>query len=71
MDKLLENCKGCLGRARNCFFIGQAETFKCPCCICIVKVICNSICKEFEDFIGQYNEEIRTGKVKLYGKFHN
>jgi hypothetical protein len=52
----MENCKGCPGVLHHCLFIDHSKRFKCPCFICIVKVICEGTCDDFDDFMTRYSE---------------
>jgi hypothetical protein len=58
----MENCKGCLGELEDCSFIDHSKRFKCPCFICIVKVMCEGICDDFSDFRTRYSEDTETKK---------
>jgi len=60
MTDIIDNCKGC--RSNNyvldditfisdrCRYNRSNDEGKCPCTECIVKVMCNDPCREFEDF---------------------
>ena len=56
-------CKGCPGLPNNCHFIKRAKKFKCPCFICLVKVMCENVCQEFKDFASRADE--RLHKIKI------
>ncbi len=43
-------CKGCLSAEVDCYYSTHAETFKCPCIICIIKIVCERGCEEFGKF---------------------
>ena len=47
------NCKGCNAKntCNNASFITEEARVKCPCSVCLIKVICNNICGNFNDFI--------------------
>ncbi len=50
------NCEGCRDdRKGNCLFFtptykDNIDTSKCPCNICIVKVMCTKVCEERVEF---------------------
>jgi hypothetical protein len=52
----LEDCKGCIGTLHGCLYIKGVEKFKCPCVICLVKVMCEPICDDFVEFAHRYEE---------------
>jgi hypothetical protein len=47
------NCKGCTTKntCDNTNFITEGARIKCPCKVCLIKGICNSICGNFNNFI--------------------
>jgi hypothetical protein len=47
------NCKGCNAKntCNNTIFITKEARIKCPCRVCLIKVICNILCGEFNDFV--------------------
>jgi hypothetical protein len=61
-----ELCRGC--RSDNCEsppeYKYQNEIVKCPCVICLVKVVCNSFCCHYENY--HYFKHYRSirGKAK-------
>jgi hypothetical protein len=49
-------CEGCLeGVQRNCSFMGENN---CPCCNCIIKMICGISCEKYEVFRQRKYEEM-------------
>jgi len=58
----MESCRGCLGELNDCLFAEYSKRFKCPCFICIVKVMCKGICNDFNDFMTRYSEDTETKK---------
>lgn len=51
----MSNCEGCtthkVGEHFNCSFIADNEDGSCPCTKCIVKVICDEPCDDFEEWV--------------------
>ncbi len=60
----MEYCKGCLGITFNCYFIKYAEEFKCPCAICLIKIVCEAGCDDFEDFSTNHDMPLVLQKEK-------
>ena len=55
----MENCKGCLTKSSGieCSYIGykgKKGTVRCPCRICLIKMVCQNICELYEDFSEGY-----------------
>jgi hypothetical protein len=56
MVTLTNHCKGCRTymiepyRLFPCRFQEVNKSGECPCCTCIVKVMCNSMCEDFKAF---------------------
>jgi len=58
---MMENVKG------TCV-IEDREISRCPCLICIIKMICNETCEEFETFYKYIWERYNDAKEgKIYG----
>ncbi len=51
----MEECKGCFTRLL-CKRIKRYESYNCPCKICLLKMICNVPCEEYDTFWG--HEEV-------------
>ncbi len=52
----MTECKGCLTkcthhRAYKAGFISGTVITKCPCTICVIKMVCNDRCKDFDIYI--------------------
>ena len=54
-----KQCEGCRSR-RFCAYLpfirGSKPRVICPCSLCVVKVMCNGICEEFQDYKNEYGE---------------
>ncbi len=50
------DCKGCLGIDHDCYYDSYIEELKCPCTICLIKVVCNEACNSFDEFTEQYRQ---------------
>lgn len=46
----MENCKGCLIEGL-CGYKHVAKTKKCPCGMCLIKVVCKTACEEYTQFM--------------------
>lgn len=55
------NCKGCNAKY-ICVYIKYSET--CPCPTCIVKMVCNTLCDQFEDFKTQAMDRMFKSRYK-------
>ena len=71
----MENCKGCNYDIRGCgclnYNLPTHILDKCPCRICLVKMICELGCKEFITFYRVESKKHYSGKAsrgKLNGK---
>ncbi len=60
----MKTCEGCLGVTYDCFYIEYTKKFKCPCFMCLVKVVCNVGCDEFEAFASKCIK-IRVARERL------
>ncbi len=59
--KMSERCKGCRiidDEQGVCEFVRHSD--ECPCIECLVKVICETACKEYNAFYHKYIMEIRS-----------
>jgi hypothetical protein len=56
------NCKGCIAESypHDCACDGEAD--KCPCAICIVKVVCKQICEEYEDAFEEWKNVVTRSR---------
>ncbi len=50
----MENCKGCHTEVECSLTLTHVKQMRvdCPCGVCLIKVICNSSCDEYEMFWG-------------------
>ncbi len=61
------NCEGCPTNAEECIYLADYsghDIKDCPCRMCLVKVVCNDPCKEFEMFSNVDRED-----YKLFANF--
>ena len=50
-QKLKDNCNGCYCEDNDCDIIDKLTDFDiCPCGICIIKVMCNDACEDYNTF---------------------
>jgi len=66
----METCEGCLGKCvySNTYGFGtilKEAAVKCPCRICIVKMICSSGCEEYNKFRREAYKRIKDKNEKL------
>lgn len=72
----MKPCTGCLSLLitsaykKECRFtkFGTSHMKKCPCKICLVKVICKSMCKNFSTFAEEYNNRVSKREKFIYRK---
>lgn len=73
----MENCKGCYTYTNiynDCSPRLMAKSDKCPCRMCLVKVVCGIACEEYSNFAGILVHETcgptmaRYIKGGIYGK---
>lgn len=50
------NCKGCL-IGNLCGYKSVAKTKKCPCRMCLIKVVCKTACEEYTQFMNIVDKE--------------
>jgi hypothetical protein len=65
MMNIENDCMGCC--LSDCSFIKLSIDYLCPCKTCLVKVMCNRICKNFVILYHKGLNEI-TDKEKCFGK---
>lgn len=53
----MENCKGCLSLRWNCYCMGYVGKLKCPCAICLIKIVCTDPCDDFKSFSSEHMKE--------------
>jgi len=51
----MKNCKGCHSDRKVCKFMsthskGEHDLNKCPCMMCLIKVVCTTPCEEYSTF---------------------
>jgi hypothetical protein len=64
----MESCEGCLIKcthyaAYTAELISKAVIIKCPCSICLIKMVCNKGCDEFNAYI-----EVGIDRIRDLGK---
>lgn len=47
-----KSCEGCivLEDSGQCYMINLGREKDCPCRICLIKVMCNTTCKEYDEY---------------------
>ena len=63
-------CEGCLSLIQSkydsyCSYSKYNDSGECPCCTCIVKVMCNDLCEKFCTF-----SKIKLGKEIPHVQMH-
>lgn len=54
----MSECSGCISYGTVCAGEQSSKNIKCPCMVCIIKVICKNACEEYEafrEYIDRYN----------------
>ncbi len=76
----MENCKGCyshISRSVCAVFSNIIVTGKCPCGVCLIKMVCKIPCKEYTKFWQkaitatygkEYNKNWQRAITSIYGK---
>jgi len=59
-------CKGCKEMVMGCYLqtMGLVAISDCPCKDCLVKMICEIPCEEFNKFVGKTKGHIKKAKQK-------
>lgn len=68
--KISGECEGCLSYRKNCeirrleHLYGMYDIKKCPCSICLLKVICQDACEEYNAYYNKVRVDRRYVKYE-------
>ena len=54
-EDMYDECEGCVmfRKYKSCDVIKSGREKGCPCRLCLVKIMCNTACKEYEKYISK------------------